>query len=107
MSRMPMWRHDGATAYLSTAPDPDAEPGVSWREAALCAETDPEAFFPERGGDPGPAQRICARCPVAAQCLEHALTAGERYGVWGGLTAYQRTRLARARHADADREQVA
>ena len=27
----------------------DAE-GLAWQDRALCAQTDPEAFFPEKGG---------------------------------------------------------
>ena len=29
--------------------EPDADEG-GWQERALCAQTDPEAFFPEKGG---------------------------------------------------------
>lgn len=36
------------------------------------------------------AKSICAGCAVTSQCLDHALTTGERYGVWGGLTAEER-----------------
>ena len=61
-----------------------------WQDGALCAETDPEAFFIEKGGSSRTAKRICARCPVAAECLEYALRTFEREGVWGGLTATER-----------------
>ena len=42
-------------------------------------------------------QRICAGCDVRLLCLEHALSHHERYGVWGGLTATERTRIRRER----------
>ena len=28
----------------------EGEGELSWQERALCAQTDPEAFFPEKGG---------------------------------------------------------
>ena len=35
-----------------------------WQEQALCAQTDPEAFFPEKGGSTREAKRICQACAV-------------------------------------------
>ena len=64
-----------------------------WWFAGLCAQTDPELFFPEKGGSVREAKRVCAACPVRAQCLAHALAHGERYGVWGGLSERERRRL--------------
>jgi len=61
--------------------------------AALCAETDPEAFFPEKGGSTREAKRICSGCEVRAQCLEYALAHDERFGIWGGLSERERRRL--------------
>ncbi len=70
----------------------------AWVSAALCAQTDPEAFFPEKGGNPEPARRICAQCPVLAECRDYALATGEDHGIWGGLSTNQRRRIrARAR----------
>ncbi len=69
------------------------EPG--WQENALCAETDPEAFFPEKGGSTREAKRICLRCEVRAECLEYALARDERFGIWGGLSERERRRLRR------------
>jgi WhiB family redox-sensing transcriptional regulator len=43
------------------------------------------------------AQQVCRRCPVAADCLDYALTRREMRGVWGGLTDEQRRHLAGAR----------
>lgn len=72
-------------------------PGVipEWTNRALCSQTDPEAFFPERGGSTREAKRICARCEVVAECLAYALETREAYGVWGGRTERERRRLAR------------
>ncbi|SHK58070.1 WhiB family transcriptional regulator, redox-sensing transcriptional regulator [Pseudonocardia thermophila] len=67
-----------------------------WQERALCAQTDPEAFFPEKGGSTREAKRICAGCEVRAECLEYALANDERFGIWGGLSERERRRLRRA-----------
>jgi WhiB family redox-sensing transcriptional regulator len=65
----------------------------SWRLDALCAETDPEAFFPEKGGSTREAKRVCTGCEVRAECLEFALENDERFGIWGGLSERERRRL--------------
>jgi WhiB family redox-sensing transcriptional regulator len=73
----------------------DPEEG-DWQERALCAQTDPEAFFPEKGGSTREAKRICSGCEVRAECLEYALAHDERFGIWGGLSERERRRLRRA-----------
>ncbi|AZA09833.1 Transcriptional regulator WhiB2 [Corynebacterium pseudopelargi] len=64
-----------------------------WQEQALCAQTDPEAFFPEKGGSTREAKRICSACSVRDECLEFALEHDERFGIWGGLSERERRRL--------------
>lgn len=64
-----------------------------WQEQALCAQTDPEAFFPEKGGSTREAKRICQACGVRDECLEFALEHDERFGIWGGLSERERRRL--------------
>jgi WhiB family redox-sensing transcriptional regulator len=64
-----------------------------WQERALCAQTDPEAFFPEKGGSTREAKRICQGCDVRAECLEYALGHDERFGIWGGLSERERRKL--------------
>jgi WhiB family redox-sensing transcriptional regulator len=64
-----------------------------WQERALCAQTDPEAFFPEKGGSTREAKRICSGCDVRSECLEYALAHDERFGIWGGLSERERRRL--------------
>jgi WhiB family redox-sensing transcriptional regulator len=68
---------------------------LPWQEEALCAQTDPEAFFPEKGGSTREAKRVCGRCDVKADCLEYALAHDERFGIWGGLSERERRRLKR------------
>ena len=75
-----------------------AEP---WHEDALCAETDPEAFFPDKGGSSAAAKAVCAACTVSADCLDWALVHGERFGIWGGLSERQRRKVvAQLNHHD-------
>jgi hypothetical protein len=69
---------------------------IDFRAEGLCAQTDPEAFFPDTGVNVGQAKAICRACPVIDACREHALTAPERYGVWGGLSERERHALRRA-----------
>lgn len=66
---------------------------LAWQDQALCAQTDPEAFFPEKGGSTREAKRVCASCEVRAECLEYALANDERFGIWGGLSERERRRL--------------
>jgi WhiB family redox-sensing transcriptional regulator len=61
----------------------------------LCAETDPESFFPEKGGSVREAKQTCMACEVRTDCLTYALEHGERFGVWGGLTERERRQLAK------------
>ena len=66
-----------------------------WQDRALCAQTDPEAFFPEKGGSTREAKRVCRSCDVRTECLEFALENDERFGIWGGLSERERRRVKR------------
>lgn len=76
-------------------PETDEDSQLSWQADSLCAQTDPEAFFPEKGGSTRDAKKICASCDVRAQCLEYALQNDERFGIWGGLSERERRKLRR------------
>ena len=85
-----------ANATLSLLSVFDAETDeMSWQEKALCAQTDPESFFPEKGGSTREAKRVCQGCEVQAECLEWALAHDERFGIWGGLSERERRRVKR------------
>lgn len=72
----------------------------TWRGSALCAQTDPEVFFPQNkayvddynGYDNYKiARNICAECPVKGECLADSLMTGDvEYGMRGGLTPRER-----------------
>ena len=53
-------------------------------------------FYPETDIEAQAAKRVCSRCAVRKLCLETAMRNRERFGVWGGLTEQERTRLRRA-----------
>ncbi|RZI86970.1 MAG: WhiB family transcriptional regulator [Microbacterium sp.] len=76
---------------------------------AACRGVQPSVFF-SADGERGPtrarresrARQICRDCPVLTECRDHALTAGEPYGIWGGMTERDRRwhtrRLGRGEH---------
>ena len=66
-----------------------------WTTAALCAQVDPDLFYPESGAPNRDAKRVCGGCEVRAQCLAYALAHRERFGVWGGTTERERRRMRR------------
>lgn len=66
---------------------------LSWQDLALCAQTDPEEFYPEKGGSTRAAKQVCLKCPVRQECLDYALDNDERFGIWGGLSERERRRL--------------
>lgn len=85
---------DNHDVELGLLPISDVEV-LTWQERALCAQTDPEAFFPEKGGSTREAKRVCLSCEVRVECLEYALSQDERFGIWGGLSERERRRLKR------------
>ncbi len=73
---------------------------IAWMEDALCSQTDPDIFYPEKGGSTAPATSICNGCAVRAQCLDYALKQEIRHGIWGGTSDNDRKRMARQRRAN-------
>jgi WhiB family redox-sensing transcriptional regulator len=76
-----------------------------WRRSASCAQSDPDAFFPQKGESFMLALRVCQTCPVRPECLIEAMANRERYGFWGGLASRARATLA-AQGEDAVRAKV-
>jgi WhiB family redox-sensing transcriptional regulator len=83
----------GATALALDPKFADDDGELDWQERALCAQTDPEAFFPEKGGSTREAKKVCTSCEVRVECLEYALANDERFGIWGGLSERERRRV--------------
>jgi WhiB family redox-sensing transcriptional regulator len=70
-----------------------------WYGDGLCSQTDPELFFPNKGGNPEPARRICSRCLVRAECLQVAVNDPMLDGIWGGTVPRERRALRERRVA--------
>lgn len=70
-----------------------------WRERAVCAQIDPDLWFPEKGGNTRDAKKLCLTCTVRAQCLDFAMEHEERYGVWGGRSERERRRMVKEQEA--------
>lgn len=74
-----------------------------WMQDALCAETDPEIFFPEKGQSSREAKLICGQCDVRAQCLDYALEDRDLLGVWGGTAPREREEIRKQQRRDGFR----
>ena len=67
-----------------------------WRGRAECRDDPtPDRWFVPPGDRYGiaAAKAVCARCPVAAECLAEAMTDPHTVGVWGGTTENQRAKI--------------
>jgi WhiB family redox-sensing transcriptional regulator len=86
-------------------PDPAAAESATtgrteWRSLSACRGEDPEVFFPVRRTVTmfvmlARAKAVCARCPVAGECLRYALATGQDHGVWGGTSEDERKAIRR------------
>jgi WhiB family redox-sensing transcriptional regulator len=69
-----------------------------WRVHAACSGTDPNMFHPHderhetsiRSVEEVTAKRVCRECTVRRDCLDYAIEANERLGIWGGMTRRER-----------------
>ncbi len=75
----------------------------SWQDHTNCRGADQDLFFPKRGLPTREARAMCAACEVKAECLEFALTQGERFGIWGGLSERERRKIRGQRTRAAKR----
>lgn len=85
----------GVPGTPSSRQNLDDDNPLAWQADSLCAQTDPESFFPEKGGSTRDAKKICSSCEVRSECLEYALANDERFGIWGGLSERERRKLRR------------
>ncbi|NIL77666.1 WhiB family transcriptional regulator [Rhodococcus sp. B10] len=90
--------------------DLDLVDADDWDVDALCAQVDPEMFFPE--GPPSAihsqvvaAQQVCADCPVKQKCARRALTSLSVSGVWAGV--YMGSHALDRRYARERLEEIA
>ncbi|HVF54105.1 MAG TPA: WhiB family transcriptional regulator [Actinomycetota bacterium] len=72
-----------------------------WQDQAACRTIPVELFFPPAEQEADLAKTVCEHCTVKDPCLEFAIAAGERFGIWGGLTSQERRSLAARRRSRA------
>ena len=77
----------------ATYPHVAALDPTPWMASALCAQVEPDLFYPDRSADTREAKKVCGQCEVRTQCLAYALANGETEGVWGGLSERERQGL--------------
>ena len=72
--------------WATDKPDVDSR-RPAWQRQGLCVGRNDVAFFPNKGESPAEAKAICARGPVANECLDYALSIGPSLqGVWAGTS---------------------
>ncbi|MEE9297776.1 MAG: WhiB family transcriptional regulator [Acidimicrobiia bacterium] len=76
---------------------------LSWQDGANCKGANASLFFPERGASTRAAKGICRECAVRVDCLEFAITTGEKFGIWGGMSERERRRVRKERQIAASR----
>jgi WhiB family redox-sensing transcriptional regulator len=70
-----------------------------WYDKAACKAEGVETFYsdsPDKGINlrrESNAKNVCRKCPVAAECLMHAIDKEEKFGVWGSFTPKERSTL--------------
>lgn len=73
---------------------------LAWMDEALCAQVDPDLWFPEAGRGYREAKQVCATCPVQPQCTDQAqrlegdVAHNRRHGAWGGIEPRSRAKQA-------------
>ena len=87
------------SAQLSGSDDPMREPREY--ENPLCAQSGGDFWFPEPGlgstQEAVHARNICNSCVHQTECAEWGIY-NERYGIWGGLSDFQRKQIRRQRN---------
>ncbi|MEU0541395.1 WhiB family transcriptional regulator [Nocardia sp. NPDC005978] len=88
----------------TTACEREGFTGKRWQESGSCRGMDSSVFFHpdgERGSARSSrvrrAKQICRACQVLELCRSYALTVGEPYGIWGGLSERERRTLRQQR----------
>jgi WhiB family redox-sensing transcriptional regulator len=79
---------------------------LDWMDRGLCAETDPDSFFPEKGGSAKAPKVVCRSCEVRAECLAYALEHSGHgdvgtFGIWGGTSELKRRQMRRQERSAA------
>lgn len=78
----------------------------TWRLNAACNGQDTEFFYPIPGVKGAAKQTLeakafCKVCTVSSECLEYALKNEEAFGIWGGTTPKERSKILARRSVTA------
>lgn len=93
---------EAALVLLADLADELSGPEFAWMSDALCAQVDPEIFFPTPvSPTTREAKRVCMACEVRPACLEHALGLHIADGVFGGKSERERRQIAASRRERA------
>ncbi len=79
---------------------------LGWKDYANCLGANEDLFFPDRGASTRTAKQICSECQVRLECLEYAVTRGEKFGIWGGLSERERRKIRKQRAQEAMKRAV-
>jgi WhiB family redox-sensing transcriptional regulator len=69
-----------------------------WMKKKNCFDEPVDTFYPAPGDvyKLRKAKSICKECEVRTECLNYALDTNERFGIWGGKSARERSLILRA-----------
>lgn len=73
--------------------------GFAWHTRAACRDLGTDAMFPETIAAlfaALAALAVCAECPVRSACAAYAVSSGQLFGVWGGLSEHDLRAAVRA-----------
>ena len=82
---------------------------MKWFEQAACKNAEVTVFFPADAREPDAwhrARAVCSLCPVRKPCLAMVIdleNTDDKWGMFGGLTPYERRNERRKRAQSADR----
>lgn len=81
---------------------------MQWADKAACKGMPLLPFFPASrdGVMYGQGKAVCATCPVTAECLQYAIDTDSQYGLFGGMTPYERQRHTFQQRWQPDIEQA-
>jgi len=94
------------TAVLLTLRRRDDPEPPDWRDAALCAQRDPDLWFPPEHSRAARAKAVCRACPARPSCLLYAFEHPSENGVWGGFSERARLHAGRKWRAGVSVEAI-
>lgn len=86
---LPEFNYSLAACNLDPESFDDIEQYKAWRRQVW------KIMFPARGETTKPAKELCKSCEIREACLERALMRQERFGIWGGKSERERSKLRR------------